>query len=435
VPGVPIDRWWETFHDPKLNALMEEVFSKNLDLEETYARLDQEEALYRAVRADRRPSLEAKGEWTREDTPSFFGNNTGDSYRLSLAAGFEVDLWRKLKSRERAARLEMAASRADLSTLYLTLSARLVDNYYLVAEQRAQIRLADRTIGSFAETLEQVRRRYLAGLVSALDLYQAQQNLAEARARRPVFQSTLSQAEHSLAVLLGRYPGHDPAGNLSGLPETPAVFPAGLPATILERRPDIKAAFLRVRASDARIAAAVADRFPSFNLLANYGKSSLAFSTGDLKGVFWKIFADTAFPILDGKRRQSEVERSRAVFREELAQYQKTVLTAFQEVEDALARNHSTEDRIRRLQERADATEAALRLSRDRYLQGLSDYLPVLTAQTLHFNAESDLLSARRQLISDRVSLARALGGDWMESEIEKHFAAGGDSRDRSHEL
>jgi outer membrane protein TolC len=208
------------------------------------------------------------------------------------------------------------------------------------------------------------------------------------------------------------------------LPETPEAFPAGLPSEILARRPDIRAALLRVEASDARVAAAIADRFPSFNLLGNWGRSSVAFSTGDIKGEFWNISADGLLPIFDAGRRRAEVDRNRALFEENLALYQKTVLTAFKEVEDALVKNRTTEKRILRLEERVDATSGSLRLSLERYLQGLSDYLPVLTAQASDAQTRSDLIAARRQLISDRVSLARALGGEWMEQEMKERFTA-----------
>jgi NodT family efflux transporter outer membrane factor (OMF) lipoprotein len=422
--GIPINRWWVTFGDDKLNALMEEAFANNLDLAQAYARLEQAESVFRINRSSQFPSLNGQGQISREDTPGFFGSNTGNSYRYSLAAAFELDFWQKLRSRTRAARLDLEATRDEVMALYLRLSANLVDLYYLAVEQRAQLELTDRTIESFADTVKRVEQRYREGLVPALDVYQARQNLAGAESARPVFEAALAEAEHGLAILLGRYPDRETAGDVIKLPETPEAFPAGLPSEILARRPDIRAALLRVEASDARVAAAIADRFPSFNLLGNWGRSSVAFSTGDIKGEFWNISADGLLPIFDAGRRRAEVDRNRALFEENLALYQKTVLTAFKEVEDALVKNRTTEKRILRLEERVDATSGSLRLSLERYLQGLSDYLPVLTAQASDAQTRSDLIAARRQLISDRVSLARALGGEWMEQEMRERFTA-----------
>jgi NodT family efflux transporter outer membrane factor (OMF) lipoprotein len=421
---VPVERWWETFEDEKLNQLMEEAFSSNLDLAQAYARLEQAEAVFRTTRSTQYPSLNGHGDVRREDTPGFFGNNTGNSFSYSLAAAFELDFWQKRRSSTKAARLDMEASLDEVHALYLRLSANLVDLYYLAVEQRAQIELVDRTIESFSDTLKRVERRYREGLVPALDVYQARQNLAGAESARPIFEAGLAQAEHGLAVLLGRYPDRESAGDVAILPETPESFPAGLPSDLLARRPDIQAALLRVEASDARVAAAIADRFPSFNLLGSWGRSKVAFSTGDIRGEFWNIMGDGLLPIFDAGRRRAEVNRNRALFDENLARYQAAVLTAFREVEDALARNQATEKRIARLEEQVKATSGSLRLSLERYLQGLSDYLPVLTAQASDAQTRSDLIAARRQLISDRVSLARALGGEWMEEQNQRRLTA-----------
>jgi NodT family efflux transporter outer membrane factor (OMF) lipoprotein len=415
-----IERWWESFADPQLNALIDEAFAANLDLDQAFARLQQTEAQLQSTAAAQRPFLTLLGESKEEKTPSFFDDIQGSSHRFSAAAGYEVDLWRKLASRTRGARLDLAASRREVETLYLTLAARVADLYFLAVEQRAQLALTDRNIAAFADTLERVERRYREGLVPALDVYQSRQNLAGARSRRPQFENSLAATEHALAVLLGRYPGGAAAGGLAALPAIAEQFATGLPSQLLARRPDVEAALLRLQASDARIAAAIADRFPSVNLLANYGYMRTAFSTGDIVGTFWNVAVDLAQPILDGGRRAAEVERNRAVFRENLARYQQAVLTAFQEVEDALVANRTTEERISFLAQREEASEAALRLALDGYLQGLSDYLPVLTAQGLQFDAESQLLAARRQLFADRITLARALGGEWMDEEMEQ---------------
>ncbi len=418
VEAPPVGRWWETFHDDVLDRLMKEAFAGNQDLARSFARLDQLEAVSRQAKSVEYPFLTGAGEVGKSRQPGIFGGDTGDRYTLSLSAGYEIDLWDKNRSGAMAAKLEEGASLEDVRSMYITLSAELADLYYLAVEQRAQIRLTDGTIASFENTLDLVKRRYLQGLVSALDVYQARQNLSFAQASRPVFEANLAGAEHAIAVLLGRYPGTDLAGQVASLPETPGTFPAGIPAQVLARRPDVQAEFLRVKASDARVAQAVADRFPSFNLLANYGRSRTSYPAGDVTGIFWDVLAAAAMPVIDGGRRKAEVDRSEAEFRETLSRYRQKVLVAFGEVENALARNRTTEERIRRLEERVEATAGALRLSLDRYLLGLSDYLPVLTAQGSDFTARSQLLAARRQLISDRISLARALGGDWMEEDM-----------------
>jgi len=419
VESLPVGRWWETFQDEELNHLMKEALANNLDLAQFFARLSQLQAVTRQAESVRYPSLNAEGEAGRSRQPGISGPDTGNRYRLSLAAGYEIDLWNRNSSGAMAAMLEERASREDVRSLFISLSAELVDLYYLAVEQRAQIQLTDGTIASFENTLDLVTRRYVQGLVSALDVYQARQNLSFAKASRPVFEANLGQAEHAIAVLLGRYPDRNLAGKMAELPETPEAFPAGLPSQLLARRPDVQAEFLRVQAGDAKVAEAIADRFPSFNLLGNYGRSRTSLGSGDVTGIFWNLLASAALPVIDGGRRKAEVDRTEAAFRESLARYRKVVLSSFQEVENALVNNRTTEERIRQLEQQVTATGGALRLSLDRYLLGLSDYLPVLTAQNADFTARSQLLAAKRQLLSDRISLARALGGDWMEEEME----------------
>ncbi len=419
--AVSVEPWWHQFQDPQLDALMQEALAANLDLAQGHARLRQVQALARIATAARWPSAELQGTAGRVRQKGLFGTETANSYRLSVAAGFELDLWRKLASRSEAARLDVLAARQELQTLYLSLSAQLADVYYLVVEQRAQLQLVDTTIASFADTLQRVESRYRQGLVPALDVYQSRQNLAAARARRPVVEQTLAAAEHALVVLVGRYPAQTAFGAVDRLPALDSVFAAGLPATLLTRRPDIAAAHSRLRADDARIAAAIAERFPSFNLIADYGgaDSELA-SLLDSPNIFWNLLVNLAQPLLDGGRRRAEVDRQRALFDEHLAAYRQTVLQAFQEVEDALVQERTADERIDGLQQQVAATAGALRLATDRYLLGLSEYLPVLTAQITHAEAQRNLLEARRLRIVARTSLARAVGGVWMASLIEQ---------------
>jgi len=421
--AAPVDHWWQAFDDPDLDALMGEAFVNNLDLAQAVARLEAAEAAADARGASLFPTLHVRGSASRKSAPGFLGTDTGNSHSLSLAAGYEVDLWRRARSARDAADLAAAASLEDLHALYLSLSAQLADLYYLAVESRAQLALTDRTIASFGDTVGRVEKRYRQGIATPLDLYQARESLAAARARRPQVEGTLARADHALAVLAGRYPAEAASGRVVALPAAPEAFPAGLPATLLTRRPDLRAALRRVEAADAEVAAALADRFPTVNLLANYGRSSTAFATGAITGTFWNVGADLLAPVFDGGRRRAEVRRNEAELRASLAAYQQAVLHAVQEVEDALSDNRTTEEEIVHLAEREAATAAALRLAWDRYQQGLSDYLPVLTAQQGHFDAERQLLAARRTLIAHRITLARALGGEWMADAAEQRLA------------
>jgi NodT family efflux transporter outer membrane factor (OMF) lipoprotein len=422
-------RWWERFGDENLNALMDESFDGNLDLAQGYERLAQAEATAGIIGAARWPTLAAAASGGRvrsrgfTGVAGFSGFAASESYTLSASASYEIDLWRRLSSRTKGARLDALAAHGDLEAIYISLSAELADLFYLAVEQRAQLELTDSTIEAFRETLERVERRYRAGLVTALDVYQSRENLASARARRPEFASNLERTEHAISVLLGRAPERGIGGKDASLPDPPE-FSAGLPSELLTRRPDITAALHRLEASDKRVAAAVADRFPSFNLLGDYGGASADIGRIlDSPNIFWNLLVQAAMPIVDGGRRRAEVRRTEAALRESLAAYKKTVLISFREVEDDLSAGRASTERIKMLEVRVAASDAALKLSLDQYMQGLSDYLPVLTEQQGLFDAESALLNAKRRLISERIGLARALGGGWPETMIKGRLA------------
>lgn len=418
-PGLPVDRWWLVFNDVHLNQLVEELFEQNLDLFQSIARLQQVEATFKMTRSAQSPVFTVGGNLSRSKQPGLAGNFTGNNQQLSLVAGYELDLWGKLAAQSRASALELSASRQDVQTLYLGLSARLTDLYFFAVEQRAQLALTDQTIASFADTLGRVENRYSLGLVPAVDMYQARQSLAGAQAARYLFETNLAEAEHAIAVLVGRYPERSTGGDLEQLPNAPVLFSAGIPADLISQRPDLRAALRRVEAADARVALAIADRFPSISFSGGYGSLRQDVTAGLIKGEFWSLLGNLALPIVDGGRRRAEVDKKEAALREAVANYQQKVLLAFQEVEDALVNNFATEQRVKRLVETAQATSATLRLSTDRYLSGLVDYLPVLTAQRTDFDISSRLLAARRQLLADRISLARALGGDWMQDKMD----------------
>ena len=418
LPG----QWWLAFEDEQLNQLMTELFKQNLELTQAVARLEQVEALARITRSAESPFLSGGGNVGRSSQPGLSDDFIGNNQQLSLAAGYKLDLWGKLSAQSRAAELELSASRQDMQTLYLGLSARLADLYFLAIEQRAQLALTDQSIASFADTLLRVENRYNLGLVPAVDMYQARQSLAGAQAARYLFEASLGEVEHAIAVLIGRYPERSPGDSLEQLPGAPDLFDAGIPAELISQRPDLQAALQRVEAADYRVAAAIADRFPSISLSGGTGSLRQDVTAGLIKGEFWSLLGNLAMPLVDGGRRRAEVDRKEAALREAVANYQQKVLTAFQEVEDALVNNYATEQRVERLAETAQATGATLRLSTDRYLAGLVDYLPVLTAQRADFDVSSRLLAARRQLLAERISLARALGGDWMRDQMNSRL-------------
>jgi NodT family efflux transporter outer membrane factor (OMF) lipoprotein len=420
--GTGRGNWWETFADDGLNRLIAEALTSNLDLEQAMARLQQSGALLKTATSARYPTLSLAADARKGKQVGLFGDLEGEDYSLSIAAAFELDLWGKNAARSRGADFDYTAAQLELKSLQLSIAAQVADAYFLLVEQRSQLQLAEQSIAAFTNSLEMVERRYRNGLVPAVDLYQARQNLASAQASREATESALSLAEHAVAVLVGRYPGDEIAGQLIELPSPPVSFPAGLPSELLTRRPDLRAAMLRLQGDDERLAVAIADRFPAINLLGSYGASRNTFTMPTISGGFWNLAAGLALPIIDGGRRRAEVDRQQAVVAESLARYRQTILVAFQEVEDALARNYSIERRIAYLTTAEAAAADALRLSLERYRYGLSEYLQVVSAQVFHFQIQGSLIAARRQMLSDRISLARALGGEWPMNQEQQEL-------------
>lgn len=414
-PAPPAGKWWEQFRDVKLNYLMEETFIHNLDIAQAYERLEQSKDILLKTDSARGLIMNLEGTAGRRRQSVLSRSVTTNNYSLSAAAKYELDIWGKLKSGTSAAKFDVMASEQDLNALYISISAQLADLYYLAVEQQAQLDLSDKTIDSFEDTLDRVERRYRSGLVPALDVYQSRANLASAKAQRPIFESSFTTSINAIAVIIGRFPDRKSIYIAEEM-NVPPEFNAGVPSQLLMRRPDINAALLRLTASNERIGAAISDRFPSFNLSGNYGGSSEKLKDIlDSPNIIWNILMQIAQPILDAGNRKAEVNRTKAVFRENLALYHKTVLNAFREVEDSLAKSRTSEERIMMLGDTVSASENSYRISLDNYMQGLTDYLPVLTEQLRHFTAKSNLLTAKRQLLSNRIQLARALGGAWTD--------------------
>lgn len=412
--------WWETIKDPQLERLLKEVHLGSPSLKAAWARLKQNLALEVVAGARLRPFVNLNAQAGRESVSSGATAQAGNRYGLSLAAGYELDLWNRLQAGTMAAQLDAEASADDLRAIFLALSARAADLYFLALEQSAQLRLTDETLLALKQTMELVTERYEAGLVSALDLFQARQSLATFRATRPTLELNLSKTLHALALLAGQAPGELELDLQVNLPESLPTLPPAVPADLLEQRPDLRAAFSRLKAQDHRIAQAIAERLPAINLLATLGRTHSNASVGGVTATVWSLLAEATAPLIDGGRRRAEVLRSRARFEEVLADYQATVLGAVKDVEDALVSAKGTAELMGLLDEQRRAAMDTYEIAFERYTQGLIDYLPVLSSYSALLGTRSQLLSARRQLISDRIALARALGGGWMPDPLAR---------------
>ena len=406
-------QWWKEFKDSDLDSTIEQGLKSNLDIQMAAARFEQADAAARKIGAVYWPRLDLRMDAGRNQIINqFFGGDAREFNRFEVSVGvsYEVDLWGKFRSQKKGALLDVKASHEDVNAAIMSITAGISETWYLLAEQRAQAVLLRKQISVNETVLSLIQTRFEQGLANALDVFQQKQQLLRTRRRLEPTLAQIRVLENQLDVLLGRAPTADRKQKQIQLPRLDGLPKMGLPLDLLQQRPDLRAAHARVQAADHRIASAIADRFPTLRLSASTG-----FLSGDLSTIFdgliWNVLGGLVLPLIDGGQRRAEVSRQQAILKMTLAQYKKVVITAVQEVEDALVRLQRKESELVQLQAELSVASSAFREAQNRYIQGLSSYLPVLTALVGMQEAERSELSARRQLLSHRIQLYRALGG------------------------
>jgi outer membrane protein, multidrug efflux system len=411
-PGIP-ERWWESFRDPELNALVEGALSGSFTIREAWARLRQANALALQAGSGLVPDLNFSGGTAHERRKTSDGRvtrQTEHSYYMGLTSSYEIDLWGRIRSAHEAARLEATASGEDVRAAAITVAAEVAERWIGVISQRMQKRLLLRQLQTNQTYLDLVELRFRKAMVSALDVYQQRQVVSGVKAQIPLVEAQEKMLLYELALLLGKPPGSPMTISRRELPELKEIPAPGIPADLLANRPDIRAAGLRLKAADWQVAAARANRLPSLTLTANTrvgpAKVDLVFDNWLLS-----LASNLVAPILDGNRRAAEVDRTRAVVDERLWTYREKVLTGIKEVEDVLVLEEKQRDHIEALETQIQNAERALDQAREQYRKGIADYLPVLTQLLAAQRLERDLIKKRAQLLLDRVGLYRALGG------------------------
>jgi multidrug efflux system outer membrane protein len=420
------DRWWQVFGNPELNQIVEEVLKSNWDLKKATARILEVRAQFVQARADRFPSLDLEAKLEKQSQPVTVSGGgmqserrriSTEAYNLSLAAAFEVDLWGRLARAEEAARADLLLAEENRRTVAQTVVAETVSQYLQIESLERQIQVTEQSIENYRRSLALVNSRYERGLTSSLDLRQARRTLAEAEASLPSLCQELGSTQQKLAVLLGRYPKSRPARvQPEDYFKRLAPVPPGLPSELLLRRPDIRAAEAGLRALNARVGESKAARFPRITLTGSYGYSSEELTQiFRPENILWKLALGLVQPLFDAGRLKAGQRAAEARYQQGVADYAKTMLTAFSEVETAfLTRKEQLErrDRVVNFLEEARATQ---KVAETRYERGLVNYLTVLEAQQTRFQAEKNLVLVDFTIMSNRVTIHRALGGGWAE--------------------
>jgi NodT family efflux transporter outer membrane factor (OMF) lipoprotein len=420
--GAPIMSWWRQFGDASLNGLVEEALKKNHDLQAASARLEQARLRAAIAGAERLPQVNTSLEASKQRN-NFIGlpfpgasgvlTSRSESYRFSLSTSWELDLWGRIRSGHLAAVADSEAARADLAAARHSLAAQTVKAWLGLTEARQQEDYARTNVALIGATTKQVRLRYELGIRPALDLRLAEANLATAEAVVEQWHGEREQARRQLEILLGRYP----SGRLveqTILPELLPIVPVGLPSDLLTRRPDLHAARTRLLASDARVIQAQAELYPKISLTASGGASSDELDNlMNNNFLIWSLGANLVQPLFTGGRLRANIKLAKAQATESVMRYRSVVLSAFSEVESALATDGAYRKREARLASAGKKAQGALRLAEDRYERGVEPFLTVLDAQRRLIETQSHRVAVRRMRLENRVNLHLALGGDF----------------------
>jgi multidrug efflux system outer membrane protein len=416
-------RWWELFRDPQLNELVRTALEQNRDLRGAVARVEEARFLVGVTRADQFPRIDGAASAERGNTAAqiFPGVGIRENYFLGVGAAYEADLWGKFRRATEASRAELLAIEENQRTVVITLVAEVASNYLLLRDLDSRVDTAAATLAARKKSTQLIEARFEQGTVPLLDVNQAQIQEATAAAQLASLRRQGREAENLLNVLIGRNPRPIVRGQDIYTGIVAPDVPAGLPAGLLERRPDIRAAEAQLAAQTARIGFAQALRIPSVSLTGTAGLASTELSDlleSDAK--LWGVGVDILGPVFDAGKRRSQVEVERARTEQALYAYEQSVLRALQEVEDALAGVRWYREELAAREFQVRAAQSASELSWARYDGGVTSYLEVLDSDRSLFTAQLAASEVRRLQLVSIVRLYRALGGGW-----EPDLAAG----------
>ncbi len=415
---------WEVFQEPQLNALEEQINVSNQTLKAAQAQFEQARAAVRINRSFQYPTVTGGVSVTRNHLSSnrpngrFATSTTYTDIQLPVDASYEADVWGRVRRTVEAARASAQATAADVESVSLSLHAELASDYFQLRALDAEEQLLNSTVAAYEKALDLTQNRFKGGVASQVDVAQAQTQLETTRAQAIDVAVQRAQFEHAIAVLTGQAPS---GFTLTSAPlaNTPPVIPTGLPSDLLERRPDISATERRMAAANAQIGVAKAAYYPTITLsgtggfeggsITNWFNGPSGFVAAGVSAI------DTIF---DAGRRRAVTDQAKAAYNQSVANYQQTVLTAFQDVEDNLAALRILEEEAATQNAAVNAAEHSLALSTNRYKGGVTTYLEVITAQSAALSDERVAVQIAGRRMTASVLLIKALGGGWSTANL-----------------
>jgi NodT family efflux transporter outer membrane factor (OMF) lipoprotein len=435
---LPRGAWWEVFGDTELNRLETLSSANNPELAAALARFDQARAQVRVSRAQLFPQVETDPSYNRQRT-SFNAPENGhpansahiyNTFTLPLQAGWELDLWGRIRRDVEAAQARATASGDDLEGTRLALQAELATDYFTLRALDQEYYLVERTTEAYRRSLELTINRRKGGIATDLDVSQAETQLRSTEAELPGLRLERARLLHALATLCGQpQAGFEVVPVQTGQQE-PLPVPAGLPSELLERRPDIASAEQRMVAANAQVGVAQAAFYPRVRLDGLAGFQSISASTWfDWPSRFWSVGPTLQLPLFTGGQNRAQLAFSKATYEETVATYRQTVLSAFQEVEDQLAAQRELKTQLAAESLALQAAQRTLEIANNRYRAGLVTFLEVVIAQSAELSLERSVAQLRGQKLVAAVGLIRALGGGWEAQSAERQTTDSGPRR------
>jgi len=411
-------KWWEVFQDPQLQSLIRTALKNNYDVRIAATRVLQAQAQLGITRADQLPSLSAGGNVTSQQNPHIgpipaYEITQG---QLTASAAYNLDFWGKYRRATEAARANLLANQWAQKEVTATLVANLATAYFQLRELDLELEISKRTFHSRSDSLQLTQTLEQHGIDSLLDVRQSEQLVYTAATEIPDFERQIAQQENAISILLGNNPGDVPRGlRLTEEPHAPEV-PAGLPSSLLERRPDVREAEENLIAANAQIGVARAAYFPSISLTGTAGYESAALTnlfTGPA-GI-WNLAASVTQPIFQGGRLKSNVRLTEAQREQMRLTYEQTIQGAFRDVSNGLIGYRKNREFRIQQEHLLESAQDAARLSEVRFKAGTTDYLEVLTNETNSFSAALGLAQAQANELISLVQIYQALGGGWQQ--------------------
>ncbi len=414
--------WWSLFRDSTLEALIDTALLRNRDVLIAASRVQEARAVVGYTKADIYPSFSYSGDGSRMRTalPGSDAPATFNSFSALGNVNWEIDFWGKYRRATEGARADLLAKEYGRRAVMISLIADVATNYFLLLDYRARLSVSRQTLVTRRQSLSIMEARFRHGTIPEVDLSQAQIQEAIAAAAVPLFERRIAKTEHALQVLLGRNPGPLPlVGRLEEI-LPPDTLPPGLPSQLLQRRPDILQAEQMLAAQNARIGVAQAMRFPSFSITGALGLASGELSTFvSSDAVAWSFGGGLIGPIFNFGKNKRRVEIERARTEQMRLGYEKTVLNAFREVEDALVDVYTYNRELDTRRRQLVAATNASRLSGERYDGGVTSYLEVLDSERTLFDTQLILAETYQLKLNSYVKLYKALGGGWISEDEE----------------